>query len=364
LRAIAALSVVANHAANRPTGVTHGWVGNVASQLNSGVTIFFLISGFLLYRPFIAARQNGLRPPRARDFARRRILRIVPAYWLALVVVSAWLGVAGPFGRHWWIYFGFLQTYDAKTAFSGLSVAWSLSTEMTFYVLLPLYAIALARLAKRPYAFRAETSILAGLCLVTLAFDHVEPHIGSYKYTYTIAGTFDWFALGMFLALASVVVERRTTMPLLVRLVQKLPELCWLAAAAAFSLDVAIWTYHPIFIGTHLLFGATAFFLLLPAVFQEDPGARRGFPRWLLGTRLLAWLGLVSYGIYLWHTPLMTKLAPSLTNNGTSASSFFILAAAGGVTAVVVAAASYYLVEQWFLRLKDFRRTTRPRAAD
>ena len=57
------------------------------------MTVFFVLSGFLLYRPFLAADLDGLRPVALRDYARRGVLRIVPAYWLALTVIALWLNL-------------------------------------------------------------------------------------------------------------------------------------------------------------------------------------------------------------------------------------------------------------------------------
>ena len=89
LRAIAALSVFAIHALYQPevqTGRVHWWYP-LGVHLDIGVPIFFGISGFLLYRPFLAARAAGGSFD-VRRYAWRRILRIVPAFWVALVVVT------------------------------------------------------------------------------------------------------------------------------------------------------------------------------------------------------------------------------------------------------------------------------------
>src|SRR5919198_5319841 len=62
LRAIAALSIFVLHADVTFSGGSHAWYRSYFSRLDIGVTVFFLISGFLLYRPFVAARRH--RAPR------------------------------------------------------------------------------------------------------------------------------------------------------------------------------------------------------------------------------------------------------------------------------------------------------------
>ena len=87
MRAIAALAIVAYHVAFFSRANEHGGTGALLSRLNVGVTIFFVISGFVLYRPMVRARWEGSRRG-AGGYARRRLLRIVPAYWLALTVLA------------------------------------------------------------------------------------------------------------------------------------------------------------------------------------------------------------------------------------------------------------------------------------
>src|SRR5258705_9063723 len=96
LRAIAAIAVLGTHAAifggaDGPGSTS----GHYAQRLEVGVAIFFVISGFLLYRPFAAARAAGAAPPATGAYAWRRGLRIVPAYWLALTVSALILGTKG-----------------------------------------------------------------------------------------------------------------------------------------------------------------------------------------------------------------------------------------------------------------------------
>ena len=93
-------------------------------QLNVGVPVFFLISGFLLYRPFARTRYAGDRSPATLPYAERRGLRIFPAYWVALVGVVVLVGKSGEaatatpvFSVHGALtYFPLLQAYDSEHA--------------------------------------------------------------------------------------------------------------------------------------------------------------------------------------------------------------------------------------------------------
>jgi peptidoglycan/LPS O-acetylase OafA/YrhL len=103
LRGIAVLAVVIFHVAFITGALNVRVAGDVLGVLGDvGVVLFFVISGFLLYRPFVAARAHGRRPPDPVRYARRRALRIVPAYWVALTVLAIFPGVVGPFSRDWW----------------------------------------------------------------------------------------------------------------------------------------------------------------------------------------------------------------------------------------------------------------------
>ena len=77
--AIAAISVLLLHTAWASGFTLRSSLGIYASRLEIGVSIFFLISGFLLYRPFVASHLSGRASPNTRRFWERRLLRIVPA---------------------------------------------------------------------------------------------------------------------------------------------------------------------------------------------------------------------------------------------------------------------------------------------
>ncbi len=366
LRAIAALSIVLLHTIV-VTDYFPGWQGAVARQLAAGVAIFFVISGFLLYRPFVAARISGRSPIRLRDYTRRRILRIVPAYWFALTVLAIWPGLPGDvFSSDWWLYYGFGQDFREDTLFNGLGTAWSLGTEVTFYLALPLYAFVLGRSRFRR-SLRSllvfELATLALLSIGSLAFraavSESHPNLA-----FTLLGTFDWFALGMGLAVISAVVAESGRRPRALALVERIPTLSWGVSLGFIGLAALYWQQTTDYNGysgrpLHVLWGLFALFLVLPAAFE---GRRSAPPGRILSLRLVAWLGIVSYGIYLWHLPLVPELARALdaTPIGTSGLLATVLLAVPVVAVTVACAAfSYYVVERPILRYKDRRRRTR-----
>src|SRR4051812_2903566 len=93
MRAVAFLCVLCAHTAFAAGFAADGsTLRPFFARLDVGVRIFFLISAFLLYRPFVAARLRGEEAPLVGAYAWRRFLRVAPAYWLALCVIGLWLG--------------------------------------------------------------------------------------------------------------------------------------------------------------------------------------------------------------------------------------------------------------------------------
>lgn len=372
LRAIAALSVFVFHLPLVARLSLDNPVRPYLLELNVGIAVFFLISGFLLYRPFAQARYAGEARPATLPFAARRGLRIVPAYWVALVFTVLLVGASGEattatkvFSPRGVVsYFGFLQIYDSNTLLGGISAAWTLCVEVTFYAMLPLWALLLRRVPCRSSRefVRSELLALGGLFLAgaawtTVAALNTQPSAAVFfdvtvikPWLYLLPAYLDHFALGMGLAVLSVAVADRAVQPRMVREIDRAPWLPWLIAALAlFAMaHLSAWvpeTFAAQFIARHELQAVFAFALLLPAVFG-DP--RRGLVRKLLANRVLLWVGLVSYGVYLWHVAIMSEL----NDRGAldSLSSFWYIAAALGLT-LLAAAASFYAVERPALRL-------------
>jgi peptidoglycan/LPS O-acetylase OafA/YrhL len=362
LRAIAVSGVLLSHI--QGGSELPDLLSRIVTHAQIGVTIFFLVSGFLLYRPFIAARGGGADAPRVGAYAKRRFLRIFPAYWLALTVLTILPGFTGVTGGNPVPQYGLFFTLpvlggpvcSGYASDCGLSQTWSLVAELSFYAVLPLYALAMLRLTRRlPLRswMRVEIAVLALLGAASLMFVLVlvpasgpSPWLGR-----TAAGYWFWFSIGMGLAIASVALEGREKKPWLVRAVESRPLAFWLCAIGAY-LALCLWLPLNPFalskeqkVAHHLIFGLVAFLLLLPAVFGDWRG---GLPRRFLAHPLVAWVGLVSYGIFLWHFVIaVDKFGPA----GVGFPFVWALIATALVS-TAAAAASYYLLERPILRLK------------
>jgi peptidoglycan/LPS O-acetylase OafA/YrhL len=360
LRAIAALSVLVGHVAGLAQVVRHHWWSPLLGSANQGVTVFFVLSGFLLYRPMVSSQLGGAPRPPWRDYVRRRLLRILPAYWLALTVLAIYPGLPGVFSSEWWRYYGLLQVYSPTSALGGIVVAWSLCIEVSFYLALPLYATAIGWLTRRlsiPARVRAELGVLLALSVASLALYALDPG-GQRAF---LPFYLWWFCAGMGLALISAALDRRPggRRPAAVAFIGAHPGVVWGVAGGLYvalcyllgdppatkGYDVA----HEVLVNRGLG-GLVGLVLVLPAVFGDRAG---GWPRAVLAWRPLAWLGLISYGVYLWHLNLLGVVTDHVTvlgNRGVGA--FPLLLALVAACTVAVAAMSYYVVERPVLRLK------------
>ena len=374
LRALAALSVLVYHsaffaAAAAPDPAVTQYTG----RLDVGVTVFFLISGFLLYRPFVRARLRGDPIPGVAPYAWRRLLRIVPAYWVALTVVALWMPFPYVFtGTGVPIYYGFGQIYVFGDAINGIGQAWTLCVEVTFYAFLPLWALVMRRSARRA-SVSAELAGVAALFVLSTVYKlwalrHISPNnLDSPRFLMPLPNFLDQFAVGMGLAVLSVHYEGRP-LPRPLAFVRRVPGVSWAVALVAFWVVSTQIGYtgnffqsigRGMFLARHELYTVVAAALILPAVFGQ-PGC--GFAGKLLGARPLRFLGLVSFGLYLYHLAVINKLqrwlGPSLPAG--FGPHFLAYLGLGFLGATALATASYYLVERPALRLKGLVRTAGP----
>lgn len=379
LRAIAALMVVVHHAAALAgPEVTSRLVRVPAAVLDGGVAVFFVLSGFLIYRPFAVAHHHGTPAPAARAFWWRRLLRLVPAYWLALTVL--WALGSFQLGTDWWRYYLFLQTYTRTTTLCGLGQAWSLCVEVAFYLLVPLWAGGLRRLVSSGRR-SARVDLLGCALLYVLGFvarqviTEVNPRWRSLSFQWLLTNI-DLFAIGMAVAVVSVWAAEDRRLGRIVERAARPAALWWAAALVLFG-------WYAVRVGgptltmiadpngayagrfwhqRQFVLGLFTALILVPSVFGPQD---RGPIRQLLAWRPVHWLGVVSFGIYLWHLDLMKRLVPATScSTGerqwegwsglpAGGGKVWVLLAFGLATSIVVAAASWYGVERPLQRYRD-----------
>ena len=362
LRAIAAVSVVVIHTSFVSGLTIHSGVGIYTARLEIGVAVFFLISGFLLYRPFAAAHLAGLPSPVLGRFWARRLLRIVPAYWLALTITTYVLDVNQT--RPGWgsvlILYGFGQIYFPDEVFKGITQAWSLCTEMSFYLFLPLLAaVTVARRRSLQNQLLRELGVVAALVVISVAFRdwalHQHGHLAGTMPNW-LPANLDLFALGMLLAVVSTWLAETGRRPA-VLWHPALPWVSWAVAGAFFwwvsHIHIPLDPVYQISPGRNLLrqalYSGFALFLLLPAVFGPQD---RGVIRRLLRNRVMVATGIVSYGIYLWHQAWVSMFL-RWSHDRLFSIPFWELFGAVLALAVASAGGSYLLFERPILRLKN-----------
>ncbi len=361
VRAVAALAVLLTHVAFQTGEVARSAGGAVLGRFDAGVAVFFVLSGFLLYRPHAVAVQTGSRPPALRQYALRRVARILPAYWVALAAVVLTAGSA-PAGRVL-THLGLAQTYLGGM-FPSYTQTWSLCTEIAFYAALPALAAAMSRAAGR-HGLDAEWWLLGGLTAAGYGYIAAIHGVGlPDRALLWLPGHLDWFAGGMALAALWARGRRRATAAgrpaAVLRVARQLaewPGSCW-AAAGALLLLAATPIAGPLSLEPipglaalvkEALYAVIGTLLLLPAALG-DPG-RPGLGR-VLASPAGRWLGRISYGVFLWHVLVLRWVYelmgwPAFGGHLVAAA---VLTAAGSVA---VAALSWAVVERPALSLAE-----------
>ncbi len=313
MRAVAALGVLTTHVAFQTRTVEIPVLGPILGRLDLAVALFFALSGFLLWRPYAAsARRPEIPAPNVPRYLRHRIVRIWPAYTLAVIAVFTLLPQArGASATVWLANLTLTQVYFPLTLAPGLTQMWSLSVEVAFYALLPLIGVAL--MALRGARARLRIPLLLAVGAASLGWAWLVPVLNladGVEGKNWVFGHLPWFLAGLILAELTTAAEL-TAYPS--RLTHRAVAI---SANRPLMLGVAVVAYGlactplagPVgmgdlanmqYVGKMVLGAIAAYAVLAPLVCSAGPFR-------FLNSGPMTALGRWSYGIFIWHLAVLT----------------------------------------------------------
>jgi peptidoglycan/LPS O-acetylase OafA/YrhL len=362
MRAIAVIAVMVYHA--NPSWLPGGFLG---------VEMFFVISGYLITLLIIAERERAYRVS-LLNFWKRRARRLLPALYLLLFLVTVYTAVFEPsalgqlrgdviaallYVSNWYqLYVGL--GYTAAFDFAPLRHLWSLAVEEQFYLIWPLIMILLlgrkgtrkvADVSRWVFATAVAISIVTALLYYPGVIGEPEQTPDAYwfiggraisKLDFIYIGTFSRMS-GILLGAALAMVWR----PFAVMRGPLRTKGSVFDAAALVALGGFIWMCWNIYLVTPEgvadarlfrggMFALSVMTLVLIAAVSH-PAARSNR---LLGNPVLRWIGLRSYGLYLYHWPVYQAIR-KLAGNKLTLTEFVVAV----LITVVITDLSYRFVE-------------------
>ena len=341
-----------------------GWAAPILGHIDLGLAAFFVLSGYLIARPFARAYVAGTRRPPLRDYVRNRVLRVVPAFYVFTVLVLLRFGLDGTLASgsrnasSWsqvLAQFLFVQGQAGGPAAVPIGPAWSIGAEVGFYVLIPLSAFAAYRVGARLRGPGSRAAValaaIAALTFVSIAARAYQ------KFDFTWLTSPPAIMYVFMPGVAVAIIE-----PLLVsrlrgnaRLARPVAWAAFAAAAvaavayAASDYDVRQTPIHHA-LGQRALLAALCTGALIFGLVVLQLGTDRA-PR-LFGNRLMLWMGARSYSFYLAHFWILLEIDHALGSGESIATRAAIMAAVGLPVTTAIAALSYRFVERPFLERK------------
>lgn len=304
MRACAAIGVVITHVGFQ-TGHTTWSTGRVLGRFDLAVAVFFALSGFLLWRGHAAAARGLRHTPPTGHYLRSRLVRIMPGYVVAVVLILLLFPESHPDLTVWLANLTLTQIYVPLTLTSGLTQMWSLSVEVSFYLALPVLALLARRLP-----VRARIPAILGVALASFAWGLIPFSVpfGVNPLTWPPA-FFSWFAAGMLIAELTVspvgwahrLARRRILMAVIA-----LTAFGLAASPMAGPAGLAPGTLGQFLIKVSM--GAVvAYALLAPLVLDRVGTSHR-----ILGSTTMVTLGRWSYGLFVWHLAALAMVFPMI----------------------------------------------------
>lgn len=304
-----------------------------------GVTLFFVLSGFLLFLPFAKALLFENRWPSTRQFYLKRIFRIWPAYYLTLILIVVFFQQQYLQPQHWpelGLFFVFFMDSSAATFKQLNAPFWTLAVEWQYYMLLPLLVLGI-----RQFVWRVGQSyrlpVTLACLLAVIAWGLFSRYTGHYffeqhpektllvpraflnillVFMYGVSGKYlEDFGVGMLLALCFVYARHPSVSPKIAATLHRFSPWIWSAGLLGL-LAMLMWAYnysfpntwplfnHPLFVQSYYLVCelciSLAFGLCILALLFGS-GRLRGLFEW----SPLCWVGTISYSLYMWHLPFL-----------------------------------------------------------
>ncbi|HEY5148867.1 MAG TPA: acyltransferase [Mycobacterium sp.] len=271
MRACAAMGVVLTHVAFQ-TGTSSGVLGRLLHRFDLAVAVFFALSGFLLWRGH-AAEARGLRHrPPTGHYLRSRLVRIMPGYLVAVIVILTLLPEANHASPTVWLAnLTLTQVYVPLTLTAGLTQMWSLSVEVSFYLALPIHTPQGVNFLNWPPAYASWFA--AGMLLA-------EWTVSPLGWAHKLARN-RWAITGV--ALAAYLIS---------------------ASPLAGPKDLVPATLGQFVIRTSM--GAVVAWALLAPLVLDRPDTTHP----ILGSRVMVTLGRWSYGLFVWHLAALVMVFP------------------------------------------------------
>lgn len=296
MRAFAALAVLTYHVwlyrlpnPSKPT--RDGWFDYSLFEMRVGLIVFFVMSGYLLYRPLLQDWRSAPRTVSLRRYYWRRIVRIVPTYYLAILtsVVLLWgisdtPGVRLPPAEDLWMFLFFLQNYSSETLLTLDAPTWTLAVQAAFYLVFPLFLIFGSIMGRRAWVFPLLL-VAFGAFFNWIAFRNGWGPMARLS----LFAMLPYLALGMAIAhLPALKTRKAATWMILGGALLAVSNSVWHATAVG---DWALGVFRD-------TPGAIGYALIIFACAQPVVGAStklkfaESFGRW-------------SYGVFLFHLPLL-----------------------------------------------------------
>jgi peptidoglycan/LPS O-acetylase OafA/YrhL len=342
----------------------YGWAAPVLGHLDLGLAAFFVLSGYLIARPFARAYVARTRRPPLRDYVRNRVLRVVPAFYVFTVLVLLIFGLDGSLGSgsrnssDWWQVLGqflFVQGQTRGPASVPIGPAWSIGAEVGFYLLIPLSAFVAYRVGDRIAGRqrRAAVAIAAIAVLTFLSIASRAVHKFDFSWLTSPPAIMYVFMPGVAVAVVEPLIAARLRGdPRLAK------RIAWASFAAA-ALAAVVYTtsdydarqtpiHHAL--GQRALIAAMCTGALIFGMVVLQLGTGRA-PR-LFANRLMLWMGARSYSFYLAHIAVLFAIVHALGGGESIAERAAIMTAVGLPVTTAIAALSYRYVERPFLARK------------